>query len=371
MRLDTLLVLAVAVVRPLAAQPAVVARDSGAVMYRVADGVFAIVHDDAVHNYPDGSVNWPHGNTGVVVGAREIMVIDSDFYPSRAAADIRLIQQVSRRPIRYLVNTHWHGDHTHGNAIYRKAFPALEIVGARANAHFISLNQERFGRSVVRDSSTVRRLLAGHEAERARGTDSAGRPLTDSLRVLLNRVIAEERTWLAEFAAIETAAPTRLFDSTHTIDLGGKVVRLRNWGRANSPADVTVWLPRERVLFTGDIVVHPVPYVFGAYPGPWIGVLEALETMPVTALVPGHGSIMSDHAYTRQMRQLFQATATRMDSLLRTGKTQAEAQRLIDLSDFRPRFVKAGDVNAAVYWDGSIVNGLIERTYQCVIGSRC
>ena len=349
----------------------IVARDATAAMHLVAPGVYAILHDDAVHNYPDGTTNWPHGNTGVVIGSREILVIDSDFYPSRAAADIALIRRISDKPIAYLVNTHWHGDHTHGNAVYTKRFPSLRIVSARANAHFVSLNQARFARSVTAESSTVRRQLAQHELERTRGTDTSGTALSEARRALLASVIDEERTWLGEFAAIEVAPPTRLFDSTLTLDLGGKVVQLRNWGRANSPADVTVWLPRERVLFTGDIVVHPVPYVFGAYPGPWIGVLRSIEKIPAAAIVPGHGPVMRDHGYTRLVRELFEAAQSRMDSLLRLGRTLPQAQQQLDLRDFRGRFVRDGDANAAAYWDASIVNGLVERTYQCVVGSRC
>jgi glyoxylase-like metal-dependent hydrolase (beta-lactamase superfamily II) len=349
----------------------IVARDSGATMHRVATGVYAIIHADAMHDFPTGAVNWPHGNTGVVVGDDAVLVIDSDFYPGRARADIALIQRVTDKPVRYLVNTHWHGDHTHGNGVYRKAFPALSIVGAEPNGRLIALNQARYPRSVVAEGSQARTQVAAHKALLARGADSTGRRFTDAERRLLVQVIAQEETQLREFATVEIAPPTLLFERTLALDLGGRTVELRNWGRANSPADVTVYLPKERVLFTGDILVHPVPYVFGAYPGPWIPVLRAIEEIPVSAVVPGHGPVFRDHAYTRQVRELLEAVASRVEGLLTQGKTLAEVQRLIDLSDLRPRFVPPGDVSAPEYWEGSIVNGLVERTFQCVTGSRC
>lgn len=171
------------------------------------------------------------------MGRHGVLVIDSDFYPSRASEDIALVRKVTSRPIRWLVNPHWHGDHTHGNAVYRRAFPGLEIVGARPNAHFISLNQARFPRSVLADSSQLRRQLANHERLLARGADSAGKPLTEAERRLLAGVIEEERVWLREFAAVEVAAPSVLFGGVHRIDLGGTTVELRDWGRANSPAE--------------------------------------------------------------------------------------------------------------------------------------
>lgn len=297
---------------PLGAQAGsqdIVVRDSAARLHRIADGVFAIIHDDAIHSWPSGAVDWPHGNTGVIVGSESALVIDSDFYPSRAAADIALIRKVTQTPVRYLVNTHWHGDHTHGNAVYRRTFKDLQIVVAQPNQHFIALNQARFPRNVIAAGSPVRAQVASDQAMLARGTDSTGRRLTDSERRLLAQVIAEHETQLREFAEVVVAPPTMLFDTSLTLDLGGKVVELRNWGRANSPADVTVYVPNDRVLFTGDIVVHPVPYVFGAYPGLWIPVLRSLESMPVKVVVPG--------------------------------------------------------------WDASIKDGLVERTYQCVTGYRC
>ena len=76
-------------------------------------------------------------------------------------------------------------------------------------------------------------------------------------------------------------------------------MELRDWGRANSPHDVTVYLPEERILFTGDIVVQsPLPYSGASWPVPWIEVLRGIEAMPVAALVPGHGPVQRDHAYT-------------------------------------------------------------------------
>jgi hypothetical protein len=93
--------------------------------------------------------------------------------------------------------------------------------------------------------------------------------------------------------------------------------------------------------------------------------------MPVRAVVPGHGPVFADHAYTRQVRQLLEAVASRVDSLLLQGKTLAEVQRLVKVDDMRASFVRDRDVSAAEYWEQSIRQGLVERTFQCETGSRC
>ena len=343
-------------------------RDAGARMEKLGDGVYAIIHDDAVHDWPSGAVDWPHGNTGVVIGDAGVLVIDSDYYPSRARADIALIRSVTDKPIRYLVNTHWHGDHTHGNGVYRELIPGLTIVGATPNRHFIELNLVRYQRTAA---TTKPATLSRLERTLASGTDSSGKPLTAEQRQRLQRAIDEKKTEIAELAAVKVAPPTLLFDRELTLDLGNRVVELRNWGRANSPADVTIYLPAERILFTGDMLVAPVPYVFGAWPVPWIEVLRQIKEIPVTALVPGHGQVMRDHRYTTQVLELLETARSRVETLVRAGKTVAEIPRLVDLSDWRARFVAEGDVSAAVYWQASIIDGMLERMYQCVVGYRC
>jgi glyoxylase-like metal-dependent hydrolase (beta-lactamase superfamily II) len=301
------------------------ARDSSARVEKIAEGVYAIIHADATHDWPSGAVNWPHGNTGVVIGSDGVLVIDATYYPSRARADIALIRSLTSKPVRYLLNTHWHGDHTHGNADYLDAFPGLSIVGPRPNAEFIALNQARVLGGARAPRSAKRTELARLEAARAAGKDSTGQAFAPS-SLLLEQAVSEAKSELAELTAIRIAPPTLLFDRELQLDLGGRVVVLRNWDRANSPADATAYLPAERVLFTGDIVVHPVPYVFGAYPGPWVPVLRQLEAIPVSALVPGHGPVLVDHAYTRQVRELLEGAMSEVAALVRQGKTLQEVQ---------------------------------------------
>lgn len=351
-------------------QHPVVASDSGARMLQLADGVFAIVHDAATTDWETGAINWPHSNVGVIVGDNGVLVVDTDYFPSRARADIALIRRVTRLPVRYVVNTHWHGDHTHGNAVYRDSFPDVVIVGARDNRHWISLNLARWPAVATRQDSPTRAALAGMLRLQAAGRDSAGRELSAEQRARLPLAIEQQRTELLELAAVREAAPDSLFDRELTIRLGRREVRLVNQDRANSPADVTVYLPRERVLFTGDILVHPVPYAWASHPRPWIGVLRRLEALPVSALVPGHGPVMRDHAYTAQVRELFEATAQRVEAAMRRGRTLAEIQAEVTMADFRPRFMIAGDPNPDAIWEGSIP-ALVERMHQCVQGYRC
>ncbi|HEY6553095.1 MAG TPA: MBL fold metallo-hydrolase, partial [Vicinamibacteria bacterium] len=295
----------------------------------------------------------------------------STFLPSRARADIALIRKVTAKPVRYLVNTHWHMDHTMGNAVYQDAFPGLVILGPRASRDFIAYWQERWPRFELLPDSATRAELAEHEGWLAQGRDKDGRAIGPKSRMLLERAIQQIRGELAELPSARVAAPDQVFDEEMSLDLGGRQVVLRDRGRANSPADVTVYLPTEQVLFTGDILVHPVPYAMGAYPVAWLSVLRTLEALPARAIVPGHGPVFRDRKYLAQVRGLVEATVARVKALALEGRTLDQIKKAIDLRDLRPAFVRDDDPTAVFYWDYSIKDALVERSFRCLGGAQC
>jgi glyoxylase-like metal-dependent hydrolase (beta-lactamase superfamily II) len=337
------------------------ARDDGARIERVADGVYAIIHENA-------SDEWPHGNTGVIVGEDGVFVVDAAYLPSRARGDIALIRSVTDKPVRYLAITHWHFDHNNGTVAYRDAFPGLTVVSERQSAGWIDLNATYWAKMSTAPASTRRASLAQLEKRLAAGADSSGTAFTARVKDSLARVIRQRRGELEELAALTVVRPDLVFDRELTLQFGKRRIELVNRGHANSPADVTVYLPDERVLFTGDILVQdPLPYPFGAWPVPWIGVLRELEALPVAALVPGHGPVMRDHSYTRKVRQLMEAVTTRVDSMARRGMPLDQVQDSMSLEDVRRGYRTWNDGVPPDDWR-QITRILIERAWKGVRG---
>ena len=92
---------------------------------KLAEGVYEIRHPDA----PD---TFPQGNTTVIIGERSVLVVDSCLLPSSAREDVEQIRKWTNKPVTFLVNTHWHFDHTLGNATYAAAFPSIQIIAQKA-----------------------------------------------------------------------------------------------------------------------------------------------------------------------------------------------------------------------------------------------
>jgi cyclase len=328
-------------------------RDATARMHTIADGVFVILHDDATDE-------WPHGNTGVIVGDEGVLVVDSTYLPSRAEADIALIRQVTDKPVRHLVFTHWHFDHNNGTVAYKQAFPEVIVVSERQTARFIDLNGTWWSRMNAATGSEKRKTLEEKETELATLKGDA------AARQALEAVIRQRKGELEELAGLEVVRPDLVFEGELSLDLGNRRVQLRDWGRANSPHDVTVYLPDERILFTGDIVVQsPLPYSGASWPVPWIEVLRKIEALPVAALVPGHGPVQLDHAYTRQVRELLEGVTSRVESMARQGKTLEQIQATLEAEDLR----KGVWAHPALDEDWKVTKAtLIERAWRGVRG---
>lgn len=328
---------AVAVLAPAlaaaAAAPAtgIAASDDGARMLRLAENVYVIEHDDATDE-------WPHGNTGVIVGRTGVFVVDSGYLPSRARADIALIRQVTDQPVRFLMTTHWHFDHNNGAIAYVREFPGITLLAERNTARWIGLNQAYWKALSTSPGSMRRDALAKLEAELAHGAGSDGTAIDAAGRERRSGVVAKRRAELEELATLETVVPTQLFDGRLSLDFDGTRIEIEDRGRANSPNDATVWLPEARILFAGDILVRsPLPYVLASWPVHWATVLRDLEALPAVAVVPGHGPVQADHAYTRAVRELMEATLERVEQRIRAGRSLAEVQDELNLDDVRAR----------------------------------
>jgi hypothetical protein len=158
-------------------------RDSAARIERVTDGVYAIIHENATEE-------WPHGNTGVVIGPDDVLVVDAAYLPSRAKADIALIRSVTSKPVRWLVMSHWHFDHNNGNSAYRDAWPGVTIVSERDTREWIELNSTWWSRMTTAPGSAKRVALEKLEEQLKTGTDSAGRRISSEQRSALETTSA-------------------------------------------------------------------------------------------------------------------------------------------------------------------------------------
>ena len=189
-------------------------------------------------------------NTGVVIGDEAVLVIDTQATPVMAADVIRRIRSVSDKPIDYVVLSHYHAVRVLGASAYN----ARHVIASRDTYDLIAERGEADMKSEV---ERFPRLF--HAVESVPGL-----------------------TW-----------PNVVFERALTLWLGSLEVQIMQLGRGHTKGDTVVWLPAERILFSGDLVeFEATPYAGDCYFEDWPGTLDAVAALQPGKLVPGRGAAL-------------------------------------------------------------------------------
>lgn len=237
------------------------------------DGLREIADDVYVWRYPVLDVN-----TTLVVGDGAALVVDTLSTPSQARQLSEAVRRITPYPW-LVVNTHHHFDHAYGNQVFSAAQPECEIW---AHEH-----------------------AARELAERA----------PYRLRALHDEWLASEPELARELLEVTVVPPNRTLRDAVALNVGGRTVELRHFGRGHTAGDLVVHVPDCGVVLAGDLVEEGAPPSFeDAYPLEWPHTVAELLHLATAPVVPGHGAVV-DHAYvTAQHDEL-----TRLAWLIREG----------------------------------------------------
>ena len=193
-------------------------------------------------------------NTGIVVGDDAVMVIDTQATPVMAQDVIRRIREVTDKPIRYVTMSHYHAVRVLGASAYRPE----HVIASRDTYDLIV---ERGEADMKSEIERFPRLFRAVES-------------------------VPGLTW-----------PTLVFERRLTLTMGRLRVEILQLGRGHTKGDTVVWLPEERILFSGDLVEYDAtPYTGDAYLGDWPATLDAIAALGPQKLVPGRGAALQTPA---------------------------------------------------------------------------
>jgi glyoxylase-like metal-dependent hydrolase (beta-lactamase superfamily II) len=323
----------------------------------VAPGVHAFIED-----FGRSVVS---SNIVAIVGEEAVAVIDSGHHPRLTRAIAADIRALTPKPVRYVVNTHWHNDHVSGNFVFEESWPGVTFVAHAFTAELMD--------RVVRDfqgpnctpylktqSQPLRDALASGKAR-------DGQPLTEVRRRRMEAFVNEADAAMEECGEFRYRSPGLTFSDRITLRLGNRDVELMHWGRANTAGDVVAWLPDVKVLAAGDIVVYPFPYATGSYLSEWVEVLKRLEGTPYEAMIPGHGPVMRDRKYAADVRGVLESVMSQARAAYKPGMTVEELRAKIDLKAERQR-IAGDDAFVGVNFDNMIGNLAVARAWQELAG---
>jgi glyoxylase-like metal-dependent hydrolase (beta-lactamase superfamily II) len=259
-----------------------------------------------------------HCNNVIIEMSDHLVVVDANF-PSGARAVLEDAKKVSNKPIKFVFDTHHHGDHAYGNAVWTKQ-------GAVTIAHIGVTNE-----------------LKKYEPARWQQT-------------------AKERKDVGELGLSTAELPQKTFDGEkYVMKDSMRTVELRHFGWAHTRGDAMAYLPKEKVLCTGDAVTNgPYNYTADGNVQNWPKVIERAQKLDVQYVLPGHGPSGGKEVLEGQ-KQFFLALVKEVQSAVKAGK---KLEDLVEMKGDRPVKAKIQLPDSVKNWTGNSLAGQIRDTYR-------
>jgi cyclase len=304
---------------------------------KVADGVYAAIGKNGVF-----------GNGAFIVGQEGVLVVDTQARPSWAGDLIAEIRKITDKPVRYVVNTHWHGDHVQGNQAYLAEFGG--------GVEFISQNNTRedmIARGIPQlqqqVTSTIPSGIVQMDKQLADGKDAQGNPLTDASRAQLQAQLKTQKDALAAYKDLTIVPSTITYETSMVLHLADREIDLLHWGLAHTRGDTIVYLPKEKVVITGDLLTNGIPVMRTAYPVEWVATLDAIDKLDWTAAIPGHGNVQQGKSQIESLLAYMKDLVAAVKVSVGKGQSMEQAETSVDLSKYKsafPNFDSGGNRSA-------------------------
>ena len=312
---------------------------------------FTEITDGIYHARGTGALNVGT-NSVVIINESDVMLVDSHITAAAAWVLLDELKTITDKPVRYVVNTHYHFDHAHGNQI----FPAdVEVIGHVFTREKLEGNvlEERtfqsFTSGIPGQIEFLKQQIADESDAQARS------PLEGRLRV-------QENYWAALQEVVPTP-PNVTLERQMTLYRGGREIQLHFLGRGHTGGDVVVYLPEERIVCTGDLLGPNPSFMGDGYLNEWVETLDALAKLDFVTALPGHGAPVEGKAKIEHYKSYLTDLWNQLRRLHSAGVSAQDAAGRVDLtahSRFYPNIQGPGVDPRAVLRVYDLLNGEAE-----------
>lgn len=300
---------------------------------KVSDGVYAAIRNNAPGLGADATSVF-------IINDEDVVVVDTTGSLAGAREEVAALRKLTSKPVRYVINTHWHFDHVTGNQVYREAFPGAEIIAHAAMREDMATKAEKSGKEMA---AGLPQFIKDLQGLLEKNQNFAGEPINDAERKSYQSDIAQAEGLVAEAKDIRITLPTIAIDQTMTLHRGKRTIEILQLGRSHTRGDIIVWLPEEKIAITGDLVVHPVPLMGSdqSYISDWSASLEKLRALQPRVIVPGHGELLRDDKYVTTLIGLTKSLVEQAKAAVARGEKLEDARKTVNVDEFRKAI--AGD----------------------------
>jgi cyclase len=301
-------------------QPAGTAHTGNAFRFnKVADGVY--------HAIGTGTLTVV-GNSSVIVNDDDVIVVDDHVSPAAAWVLINEIKTITNKPVRTVINTHFHYDHAHGNQIFDKD---VAIIGHEFTREMLlggkSLQMPLYKNYVTQFPGQIENLKQRIVMES-----------DPSRKSMLQAQLQAAENNAASQAELKPTPPNVTLRTNMTLYRGDREIQLRFLGRAHTAGDVVVFLPKERIVITGDMLTSALSNMSDAFVNEWVMTLDELKKLDFVTVLPGHGEAFTDKTKIDYFQAYLRDVWTEVSHLKQQGVSAEEAAKRADLTKHKEHF---------------------------------
>tara|TARA_B100000959_G_scaffold202929_1_gene212504 strand:+ start:671 stop:1513 length:843 start_codon:yes stop_codon:yes gene_type:complete len=234
-------------------------------------------------------------NAGIIIGDDSVLVIDSLRVPSFARDLIQDVKTITEKPIGFVIDTHSHWDHSWGN----EEFPEATIIGHKnCYAEMIDMEWNEEWRK---------------------------------------KVVSSNDPWSEEGNLVNITPPNMTFETSMQLYFGGREIDLKYFGRAHTSGDIYIHLPKEKIVFTGDVAQDGgVPYLGDCYPADWPETDNQLASLPIERFMSGHGPI-GDHNALVEAKDFIHTLVGSVKHAIADGQDSLQASKYV-INEMSPKY---------------------------------
>jgi len=301
-------------------QPAGTAHTGAAFRFnKVADGVYHAVGTGALTVV---------GNSSIIVNDDDVMIVDDHVSPAAAWVLLEEIKTLTNKPVKTVVNTHFHYDHAHGNQIFDNT---VQIIGHEFTREMLTGGKSSEMPLYKNYLSGLPGSIANLRQRLTAETDAAAKArLQTQLQTAENNAASQ--------AELKPTPPNVTLRTNLTLYRGSREIQIRHLGRAHTAGDVVVYLPKEKMVMTGDMLTSTLSNMSDAYVNEWATTLDELKKLDFTTVLPGHGEAFTDKAKIDYFQAYLRDVWTEVSRLKQQGVSAEDASRRADLTKHRDHF---------------------------------
>ncbi len=286
-------------------------------LQKAADGVYF------AHARPQTVINC---NAAIFVRSKDVVVVDAHSKPSAAASLIAQIKrQITTKPVRYVINTHFHWDHTQGNHAYRQTGEKVDFIASATTKQLMT------DLAVARMKASVDAVPQQIDALRER----AARSTSAAEKTFCAGEIRHLQAYQAELKNYTLELPTITFDKSHLLPDAAFDLHLEFHGHAHTAGDVFVFCPQQRAVATGDASHGWLPFIADGFPRVWPGTIDRVAQSDFKHILPGHGPLQADRVVMTSQRNYIEELAGKVAEGKQAGLTVAEIQQRVTVASLK------------------------------------